>query len=111
MIAALKRLAEVAPISTWALFGAGMSLSLMQIAIVLLLWLGRWSAPMERDQLKYIGIIAIMLALDLMAVIASLAKARIAAKGFGGTGFELGSSGIEPPATGMTVKTEVTKTP
>lgn len=111
MIERLRRLSEIAPVSTWALFGAGVALSLMQIGMVLILWLGRWSAQLERDQLKYIGIIAIMLALDLMAVIASLAKARIAAKGFAGTGFDIGSNGIDPPATGMTVRTEVTKTP
>lgn len=111
MISTFKALAEIAPISTWALFGAGISLSIMQIGMVMILWLGRWSPAMERDQLKYIGVIAIMLALDLMAVIASLAKARIAAKGFAGTGFELGSGGVDTAPTSMTVKTEVTKTP
>lgn len=108
MIAALKRLSEVAPISTWALFGAGIALSILQIGMVLILWLGRWSPRMERDQLMYLGIIAIMLALDLMAVIASLAKARIAARGFGGAGFELGSGGVDQPS-GVKVTAEVTK--
>lgn len=99
MIRALKSLSEIATISTWALFGAGIMLSLMQIGMVLVLWLGWWAPDMQRDQLRYLGIIAIMLALDLMAVIASLAKARIAAKGPGTMGFDLSSGGTDAPPT------------
>jgi hypothetical protein len=109
MIRILRELSTIATISTWALFGAGISLSVMQIGAVLILWLGRWSPQMERDQLRYIGIIAVMLALDLMAVIASLAKARIAAKGLAGTGFDLSSGGTDaaPPTSQPGVKVTV----
>lgn len=108
MIEHIRRLSEIATVSTWALFGAGIALSLMQLGMVLILWLGKWSPAMERDQLMYIGIIAVMLALDLMAVIASLAKARIAARGLGGTAFEMGSGGTDAPPA-VTVTTEVSK--
>lgn len=112
MIDKIKRLAEIATLSTWALFGAGIALSFMQIGMVLIIWLGWWSPEMQRDQLRYIGIIAIMLALDLMAVIASLAKARIAAKGPGTMGFDLSSGGTDAPPTpaaGTKITVETTK--
>lgn len=104
----LERFSRVAPVSTWALFGAGIALSLMQMCMVMILWLGNWPPELARDQLKYIAVIAIMLALDLMAVIASLARARVSAHGPGGAGFEIGSSGSDAPSA-VKVTTEVSK--
>lgn len=113
MIRVLKSLAEIATISTWALFGAGIVLTILHILVVLMLWLGvmpvsRWLAPGDT-----IAIICILLALDLMAVIFALAKARIAAKGPGTMGFDLSSGGTDAPpppqSGGAKVTVEVPK--
>lgn len=89
---------RAAPLSTWALFGAGIAISAMQMALVVIIWAGKWPAGMEHEQLLYIGVLAIMLAIDLMAVIASLARARVAANLPGGVKIDLGSGGLEQPA-------------
>lgn len=102
----LTALVVLAPISTWALFGAGVVLSMMIVAGVLVLWLGGWSISSEGERIKYIGILCIMTALDLMAVIAALAKARVSAHGPGSLGFEVGSAGLDQPAP--VVKTTTT---
>ncbi len=113
MIRLLKSLAELATISTWALFGAAMVLTGLHILVVLMLWLGtmppsRWLSPGDT-----IGIISILLALDLMAVIFALAKARIAAHGPGTLGFDLSSGGTDappsPPSSGTKVTVETPK--
>jgi hypothetical protein len=112
MIDWLERLvSKVAPISTWALFGAGVALSMMLALMVLLLWLGGWSFASEHQRLEYIGAIAILLAIDLAVVIAALARARVSGHGPGGVGFDINSAGLDgpvPPA--VTVTTEVNKT-
>lgn len=111
MIQKFKDLAEIAPISTWALFGAGIVATIMQIFFVVALRFG-WSHASEHDQLMYIGILAVIQALCPLAIVTALSKARVAAKGPGSLSFDVSSGGIDqPPATGMTVKTEVTKTP
>lgn len=106
MISTLERLARLATISTWALFGAGIILTVAHIAVVLLLWLGtlpptRWLSPGDT-----IGILAILLALDLMAVIFALAKARVAAKGPGGLNVDLSSGGTDAPPTSAKITVE-----
>jgi hypothetical protein len=112
MIDWLERLvSKVAPISTWALFGAGIALSIMLGLMVLLLWLGGWSFASEHERLEYIGVIAILLAIDLAVVIAALAKARVSGHGPGGVGFDINSAGLDGPAPqpAVTVTTEVNK--
>lgn len=110
ILAWLTALAVLSPISTWALFGAGIVLSAMIVAGVLLLWLGGWSPASEGERIKYIGILCIMTALDLMTVIAALAKARLSAHGPGNTGFDVGSAGLDSPLSAVktTTTTEVT---
>ena len=111
MIDKLERLARIATLSTWALFGAGMVLTAAHVAMVFLLWLGtlppaKWLGPGDT-----IAIIAVLLALDLMAVIFALTKGKISAKGPGSTGFDLSSGGTDaapvasPGSTKVTVET------
>lgn len=106
----LEKLSQAAPISTWALLGAGMVLSALNVFMVLIIWLGGWSKGREQEQLQYIGIMAIMLSLDIAVVIVSLARARLSAKGLAGTGFEIGAGASDPPApSGVKVTAELTK--
>lgn len=93
----LERMVIAAPLSTWALFGAGIAMSGMVMGMVTVLWLGGWSLATENMRINYIGALAIMVSLDLMAVIAALAKARVAAKLPGGLDFNVGSSGPDQP--------------
>lgn len=110
MIRTLRELAQLATISTWALFGAGIVLTALHIAVVLLLWLGtlppaKWLQPGDT-----ISLIAILLALDLMAVIFALTKGKASVKGPGNMGFDLSSGGTDaPPTPAVTVTTEVNK--
>lgn len=112
MIDKIRRLAEIATLSTWALFGACIVLTVLHVLAVLMLWLGtmpeaRWLEPGDT-----IAIICILLGLDLMAAIFALAKARIAAKGPGSMGFDLSSGGTDAPpapAAGTKITVETTK--
>lgn len=104
----LRAFAEIAPISTWALFGAGIALSLMLAAMVLVLWLGGWTRASDPQRIWYLGAIALGLALDLAVVIASLAQARLAAHGPGGMSFDI-SSMPQPSVVKTTTTTEVKK--
>lgn len=104
---AMERMVRAAPLSTWALFGAGIAMSGMVMGMVLVLWMGGWSAATESMRINYIGILAVMVSLDLMAVIAALAKARVAAHLPGGVNFDVGSSGPDGSQPAVTVTTEV----
>lgn len=106
MIVTIERFAKIAPVSTWALFGAGVIASVLQVFMVLVLWKGGWTAPREHDQLMYIGILAIIQALSPLAVVVSLSKTRVAAKGPGSFSFDV-SSGNEPPPQVVTTTTEI----
>lgn len=98
----MERMVKAAPLSTWALFGAGIAMSGMVMGMVLVLWMGGWSIATETMRINYIGLLAVMVSLDLMAVIAALAKARVAARLPGGVNFDVGSAGPSEPIPGPT---------
>lgn len=104
MIDALKRLAEIATVSTWALFGAGIVLTGANALMVLLLWLGNTPPARWLTAGDTIAIIALMFGIDLLAVIFALAKARVAAKGPGGLNLDLSSGGTDAPPAPSAVK-------
>lgn len=108
MISFFERLQKLAPISTWALFGAGPAISVMLAGMVTVLWLGGWSAASDHQRLEYLGAISFMLALDLAVVIASLAKAKVQAHGPGGVSFDI-SSDDDANKTTATATLEVKK--
>lgn len=104
----MNRTIATTPVSTWALFGAGIALSGMIVGAVLILWLGGWEASTALKRIDYIGALAVMTALDLMAVIASLAKARLAAKGPGNMSIDVSTTQDTPqPVVTTTTVTEV----
>ena len=102
----LERLAKLAPISTWALFGAGVVATVMQLVYLAVLRFG-WLSVNEHDQLMYIGILAIIQAMCPLAVVVSLSRARVAVRGPGGFSADVGS-GVDPAAP-STVKVEVSQ--
>lgn len=109
MIATIERIAKLAPVSTWALFGAGVIASVLQVFMVLILWKGGWTHMREADQLMYIGILAIIQALSPLAVVVSLSKTRVAAKGPSGFSFDVSAGQQESasPAPTITTTTEI----
>lgn len=105
MMNLIERLAKTAPVSTWALFGAGVIASVLQVGMVLVLWKGGWTHAREPDQIMYIGILAIIQALSPLAVVVSLSKTRVAAKGPGSFSFDVSSGQDDAPT--VTTTTEV----
>lgn len=98
----IERLAKTAPVSTWALFGAGIASSVLQVGVVLVLWLGNWPAVVVKDQIMFVGIIAIIQALSSLAVVTSLSKTRLAAKGPGSFSFDVSADSSAPTTTTTT---------
>lgn len=107
MISAIERLSKTAPVSTWALFGAGVIASVLQVLMVLILWKGGWTHQREADQLMYIGILAIIQALSPLAVVVSLSKTRVAAKGPSGFSFNVSAGQEDPAQPTVTTTTEI----
>jgi hypothetical protein len=67
----------------WGLLLAGPAISVMLVGMVLVLWLGGWSAASEHQRLWYLGATALLLGADLAVVITALAAAKLSVKGPG----------------------------
>lgn len=76
----------------WGLLLAGPAISLMLIGMVLVMWLGGWSAASEHQRLWYLGATALLLGVDLAVVITALAAAKLSVKGVAGTEFNADAS-------------------
>jgi hypothetical protein len=103
----IERLAKTAPIATWALFVVGIGAPILQVGGVLVLWLGNWPAVVVKDQIMLVGIICIIQALASLAVVISLSRTRVAAKGPGNFSFDI-QSGSDPSQPAVTTTTTVT---
>jgi hypothetical protein len=91
-------MARISPLTTWALFVIGVGAPLLQVGGVLVLWLGNWPAEVVKDQIMLVGIICIIQALASLAVVISLSRTRVAARGPGNFGFELQAGPDVAPA-------------
>jgi hypothetical protein len=91
----------------WGLLIAGPMISLMLIGMVLVLWLGGWSAASEHQRLWYLGCTSLLLGADLAVVITALAAAKVSIKGPGDMHIDADASATGAPGT-TTIKTEVT---
>jgi hypothetical protein len=77
-----QKLVDAGP-RMWGLLLAGPAISLMLVGMVLVLWLGGWSAASEHQRLLYLGATALLLGCDLAVVITALAAARLSVHGPG----------------------------
>jgi hypothetical protein len=108
----LERMARISPLSTWALFAVGVGAPVLQVGGVLVLWLGNWPVIVVKDQIMLVGVICIIQALASLAVVVSLSRTRVAAKGPGNFSFDLQSGPDAAPAPQIiTTTTKIEGTP
>lgn len=91
----------------WGLLLAGPAISLMLVGMVLVLWLGGWSAASEHQRIWYLGLTALLLGADLAVVITALAAAKVSIKGPGD--IHLDADASDSGSTKITTTTEVSK--
>jgi hypothetical protein len=92
----------------WGLLLAGPAISLMLIGLVLVLWLGGWSAASEHQRIWYIGLTTLLMGADLAVVITALAAAKVSIKGPGDMHLDADASD-SGNSTKITTTTEVSK--
>lgn len=79
----------------WGLLLAGPVISALLMGMVLILWLGGWTAASEHQRIWYIGITALLLGSDLAVVITALAAAKVSVKGPGDLHLDADASGAK----------------
>lgn len=102
---------SAAPPRFWAQVGAGMALTLFAAAIVSILWLGPWTATVERARVDALARICLAVLFLVLVALAAITELKFGIRA-GKDGFNADvERDDEAPKPTTTVQTTVTVTP